>query len=158
MRNAATLLALVVSVAFGSACALDVGDGEDEIDEAAEEDLETIGTLHGETGKLNLWDDTYYRDRRQSRSSYDSNFGNDGFDDKTSSVMNRTGDYWLLFEDRNYGGRALCIRPFSHVANLKEIPFKGAVWGNWNDIISSVRRKGYRSISCNGRPIVGAPN
>lgn len=78
------------------------------------------------------------------RSGYDSNFANDlycqrslktvqdrrdcrnpftdggvaDFEDKTSSVSNRTSKWWKLYEDRGYGGYVLCLRPGGYDSNL----------------------------------------
>ena len=133
------------------------GAAQDDEDADASEEVEPIGTtsaaLTGTAGKLNLWDDRNYTDTHIARTSYDSDLGNDGFNDKASSVINRTGYYWKLYDNKDYGGQAICIRPRSHVANLGACA--GITCMLWNDRISSVRRLA-SSASCNG--IVGDPN
>jgi hypothetical protein len=110
---------------------------------------------------LTLYDDRYYEDTRRIRYSYDTNFGNDGFNDKASSLSNRTSYYWLVYEHSYYGGARLCIRPYSHVSDLYdykyefEYPSGGTGTAYWNDKISSVQKQGTLSSSCRGAPIVG---
>jgi hypothetical protein len=82
------------------------------------------------------------------RTSYDSSFKNDecpwpscvdnpyqsSFNDTISSVSNRTDYWWKLYEDIDYGGFALCIRPHGWDSDL----------GNntaYEDKISSVKNK-----------------
>ncbi|UUW87728.1 peptidase inhibitor family I36 protein [Pimelobacter simplex] len=99
----------------------------------------------GTAGYLNMWVDDNYETCAWSRLNYDSNFGNDWcgagtmhalrLDDKLSSFVNKTSDWWVLYEDKDYGGARVCVRPNSHDANI----------GNdtsYEDDISSVERRG----------------
>ncbi|MCW3011386.1 MAG: hypothetical protein JWO90_1790 [Solirubrobacterales bacterium] len=91
---------------------------------------------------VKLCTDDGYKGKCLTRTSYDSNFYNDvyctrsnrdvakpldctwrdggasRFEDKVSSVSNRTSRWWKLYEDRSYGGYVLCLRPGGYDANL----------------------------------------
>jgi hypothetical protein len=128
------------------------GDGQPD---PSDDDL-LIESGIGVSGALNLWDDKEYNDTRQVRYNYDSNFGNDGFNDKASSLSNRTAYYWLLYEDRDYGGFRACIRPYSRVSNLNNYRYTDHPWSStWNDAISSVKKRTTSSTSCDGAQIIG---
>ncbi len=128
------------------------GDGDPgfvEGDEGAEGDGLLIESAVGVSGALTLWDDNGYSDTRQVRYSYDSNFGNDGFNDKASSISNRTPNYWMLYWNDNYGGLRVCIRPYSRVSNLKDADFQiSGFWFDMNDVISSVKEMTTSTASC----------
>jgi hypothetical protein len=93
----------------------------------------------GNAGYLNLWQDHGYGGHLEYRKSYDKNFGNDEccgflrtFDDRASSMTNRTGNYWFVHRDSNMQGPYFCIRPYSKIYNLADY--------GWGDRISSVLR------------------
>jgi hypothetical protein len=128
------------------------GDGQPE----RSDDLVIETGVPGVAGALTLWDDEFYKDTRQVRYNYDSNFGNDGFNDKASSLSNRTPYYWLLYEDRDYGGARACIRPYSRVAYLRDYTRRNTIqFHTWNDAISSVKKRTRSSSSCNGAQVIG---
>lgn len=91
----------------------------------------------GEKYHMNLWDDNGFDDRRVSRETHDSTFKNDNFNDKASSLVNKTSSYWAIYEDTGYEGYFACVRPHSHVTNLKD---HDALIGTWGDRISSMER------------------
>lgn len=72
----------------------------------------------GSAGKLTMWEDDSYKGHVESRASYDTNFSNDAFDDQLSSFVNKTGNWWILYEDNTYGGAKVCVKPHSHDANI----------------------------------------
>jgi hypothetical protein len=111
----------------------------------------------GVSGALNLWDDRDYSDTRRVRYSYDSDFGNDGFNDKASSLSNRTAYYWKAYVDRDYSGQAVCIRPYSRVSDLSDFQRQAGLFccKNWGDTISSVKKLTTSSSSCGGAAIIG---
>jgi hypothetical protein len=128
------------------------GDGQPE----SSDELIIESGAPGVLGALNLWDDRFYMDTRQVRYNYDSNFDNDGFDNKTSSLSNRTGYYWLLYEHRDYRGARLCIRPYSKVAYIDDYSFDyGIFFRRWGDDISSVKKRTTSSSSCDGAELIG---
>lgn len=89
----------------------------------------------GTSGQLNMWEDDNYNGHCEGRSSYDTNFSNDSFNDQLSSFVNKTGNWWVLCVDDNYGGDSVCVRPHSHDGNI----------GNdttYEDDITSVREFG----------------
>ena len=93
----------------------------------------------GRSGYLNLWQDHGYGGHLEYRKSYDRNFGNDWccgglrtFDDRASSMVNRTGNYWFVHRDAQMQGPFFCIRPYSKIYNLADY--------GWGDKISSVLR------------------
>ena len=79
-------------------------------------------------GKIKVCTEDYYKGSCTTRSSYDTNLGNDyvtcgwclnqTFSDSISSVDNDTDNWWKLFEDKNYRGYALCLRPRGYDNNL----------------------------------------
>jgi hypothetical protein len=165
--NLRRLALLAVPVAGLAGCLSDVPTGEAGEDHLTEEELAGDGQPEmsddnlviesgiGVAGKLNLWDDRNYTDTHVSRYSYDSSFNNDGFNDKASSVSNRTPYYWLLYWDSGYGDFRACIRPYSRVANLKDSDFQvSGYWFDMNDVISSVKRMTTSSSSCDSADIV----
>jgi Peptidase inhibitor family I36 len=97
---------------------------------------------HGYASKLNLWENESYGGHLESRTSYDSDFHNDkyktrlqqlhSFNDAASSLSNRSSYWWKLFKDTKYHSTVVCIRPNSHVADLR--PYHVDDW------ISSVKR------------------
>ena len=98
----------------------------------------------GTAARLNLWVDDNYTTCATERASYDANFANDrcgsgptsyNLNDKFSSFVNKTADWWVLYENTNYGGGRLCVRPHSHDNNI----------GNdtaYEDDISSAEKRG----------------
>ncbi len=161
IRHAALLALLPATFA---ACLDEVPEGELTEEEIAGDGQpdETDGPLIiesgiGVSGALNLYDDQDYSDTRQVRYSYDSNFGNDGFNDKASSLSNRTGYYWKLYSHSDYDGRGYCIRPYSKVPNLKYAYYSSLAgeWWGFGDVISSVKKMTTSSSSCDGSRIIG---
>jgi len=104
----------------------------------------------GDAGKLNMWEDDSYSGQHESRYGYDSDFNNDSFNDELSSYINKTDNWWKLYEHNNYGGGNICVRPHSHDNNI----------GNnttLEDDISSVDEKGPdRPLGCD--VVIGEPN
>jgi hypothetical protein len=108
------------------------------------------GDYPGVAGYLNLFDDTNYEDTWFYFYGGYPVLGHFGFNDKTSSYVNKTDYYWLLFDDTNYEDRAICLRPHSHYSNLGSAGF--------NDKTSSVW-KGSTSINtCGAWPLIGITN
>jgi hypothetical protein len=89
----------------------------------------------GTAGQLTMWEDDSYSGHVESRASYDADFHNDSFNDQLSSFVNKTADWWILYEDTQYGGFKLCVRPHSHDANIGNDTTK-------EDDTSSVKRFG----------------
>lgn len=99
--------------------------------------------------RMNVYENDGYKGCVEVRKEYDSDFGNDychapaSFNDRLSSFVNKTGDWWVLYEDTGAGGARLCVRPHSHDGNI----------GNdtsYEDDISSMQRKGTSKPSgCN---------
>lgn len=56
-----------------------------------------------------------------------------GAEDRASSVRNESGSAWILFEHKNYGGRAYCSPPYSWFNDLH------VSWIGFGDKISSVK-------------------
>ena len=104
----------------------------------------------GVANALNLWDDTDYRDTRKVFVANDDELHGNGFNDKTSAVVNKTDDYWLLFDDINYRDRAMCVAPHSHYPRLANAGF--------NDKTSSVARMWSTPTACQGWPLIGSAN
>src|SRR5688572_27107172 len=120
MMSQRLLLLATLSMTVG--CLEDVPEGldedqiteEDELaqEEALAEDGEPESSddeliiesdiLVGVPDVLNLWDLPYSEGTRRVRRAYDSDFGNDGFNDRATSLFNRTPYYWLLYRDSNY--------------------------------------------------------
>jgi hypothetical protein len=161
IRHAALLALLPAALA---ACLDEVPQGdltEEELagdghPDDADEPL-IIEAAVGTSGALNLWDDTGYTDTHQVRYNYDSNFGNDGFNDKASSLSNRTAYYWKLYSNRDYEGYGYCIRPYSKVPNLKSAYYStlAGEWWSFNDVISSVKKMTTSSSSCGSFRLIG---
>ena len=95
----------------------------------------------GVSGRLNLWEHDGYDGCYEGRETIDTDFGNDSchapasFNDRVSSVVNKTARWWVMYEDRGSSGARVCVRPRSHDGNI----------GNdtdYEDDISSVERKG----------------
>ena len=170
MRNVVTCSCFLL-LASTTACELadepeqglapDAGLEEEEEEQETGEEEEgelvlELASVPGTSGKLNLWDDDDFTDTHESRYEYDSDFRNDDFNDKASSIINRTSRYWMLYEHRDYGGFRACIRPYSYVRELGNVEFtyQGYTY-NWNDRISSVRRKTTSLSSCNNHRVIG---
>jgi hypothetical protein len=104
----------------------------------------------GVANALNLWDDVNYRDTQKVFTASDDELHGNGFNDKTSSVVNKTDDYWLLFDDINFRDRAMCVAPHSHYSRLANAGF--------NDKTSSVARGWSTPSACQGWPLIGITN
>ncbi|WP_205472914.1 peptidase inhibitor family I36 protein [Nocardioides sp. SYSU D00038] len=102
----------------------------------------------GTAGYLTLWDDNTYRDRSYRNNQSDSTLHNNDFNDKTSSFVNKTGRWWVLYDDTGYRDRGICLRPRSHYPDLNKVGF--------NDKTSSVQRRSLNT--CPGWPEVGIKN
>jgi hypothetical protein len=102
----------------------------------------------GTTGQLNMWQHDGYEGQHEGRTEYDKNLHNDScsgcdtgpggnFGDDMSSFVNKTGKYWVIFEDSGWQtyGDFWCIRPYSHDADLGNNGFS-----NLEDEISSLIR------------------
>ena len=126
-------------------------------EETALEDADTFGGDGVSLPYLHMFADRTYQGAVESRASYDTDLGNDGFDNKASSLFNDSDHFWLLYTGRAYGGRRICIRPRSRVANLRNVTWVvGSTTYSWNDRISSVRRVGETRATCGDNvPVVG---
>lgn len=136
------LLLLVQTAAceVGEEADLEAEVGPDAGIDDPEEEGSGGGELRVTTPKLHLYGDRSFQGVELTRNSYDSNFANDGFNDMASSLINPTGDFWLIFEHRDYNGRKICMRPDSRLADLAGL--------GWNDRISSVKRVGRVRSTC----------
>ena len=136
-----TLLSLLLVTA--ASCVTDPdADLDDELlaEDEATESFELAGNddlWAGTSNCMNLWDDNGFSDRHLARKDHDSSLKNDSFNDKASSLVNKTGSYWRIYEDTGYEGYSVCIRPHSHITNLKD---HWALIGSWADRISSMKR------------------
>jgi len=151
-------LALFCIAAFAVAC----GGAEDSTADGTDEPADgttaaELAALPGQAFRMTLFEDTGYGGSHVTRELYDRDLRNDDFNDKASSVVNKTGHYWLLFSDRDYGGGALCIRPYSHVYDLHNY-FWDAHRHWWNDTISSMQRRTEHVSSCEGWQVAGHAN
>ena len=113
----------------------------------------------GTPAHLKMCANDYYKSICMTRQSYDSNFNNDkycaskyapyefvfrsdcgwyqehDFEDKVSSVDNNSPNWWKMFENRDYRGYTVCVRPWGYDSDL----------GNntsFEDDASSARREG----------------
>lgn len=84
--------------------------------------------------RLCLFDDAGYEDRRLTLKSSEDDMNDVDFGDKTSSVMNRTGRAWVLYDDNDYEDRAFCIPPGVSVRDFGIDSLK------FNDKTSSAKR------------------
>lgn len=84
--------------------------------------------------RLCLFDDKSYEDRRITLSKSEDNMNDVDFGDKTSSVINRTGAAWVLYDDSGYGDRRFCIPPGVSVRDFGVDAYK------FNDKVSSAKR------------------
>jgi hypothetical protein len=100
----------------------------------------------GIAGDLNLWDDTSYTDTSKAFQYGAADLHVFSFNDKASSVVNKTDNYWLLFDDTWFEDRAMCVAPHSHYSNLGSAGF--------NDKTSSLAPY----LTCQGWPLIGIPN
>jgi hypothetical protein len=157
-RNVAILSVCLSTTVLGACVEADV-EGEDV--EIAQ-DQAALTSYPGEGGKLNLWDDTGYQDTRLARSDHDANLGDNGFNDKASSYVNKTDYYWGVYEDDTYGGRVACIRPRSHSSNLKDYKLDpscdGLFCASWGDRISSIRKEGQNGCFNSNARVIGISN
>ncbi|WP_217183885.1 peptidase inhibitor family I36 protein [Streptomyces sp. AC495_CC817] len=79
-------------------------------------------------GLIKVCTQDYYKGSCTTRADHDKNLGNDyvscgwclnqTFSDSISSVDNDTDNWWKLFEDKEYRGYALCLRPRGYDNNL----------------------------------------
>jgi hypothetical protein len=115
MRHPLTLSCVLLLLAGAAGCEVaDEGDLAGEIGpDGGMDDEQDIGSTSSAvtTPKLHLYGDSHYQGVHLTRNSYDANFANDGFNDTASSLINPTGDFWLLYEHKDYGGRKICMRP-----------------------------------------------
>lgn len=102
----------------------------------------------GRKGYLTLWDDNTYSDTRYRARRSDTSLHNNEFNDKASSYVNKTGRWWVLYDDTGFRDRGLCLRPWSHHPDLGRVGF--------NDKTSSVQRRELNT--CPGWPEVGIKN
>lgn len=92
-------------------------------------------------------DNFKYTGQMESRRYYDTSFKNDAFNDEASVVFNKTGRFWLLYDDTNYRDRAVCVKPHSWYL-LRAADF--------NDKMSSARRMTRkRATSCGSWAVIG---
>ena len=84
-------------------------------------------------GYLCLFDDEAYHDRRKRFTVSHSDMHDFSFNDKASSVKNKTGSAWVLYDDTGYSDRSYCISAGKSVKSLKD------KW-DFNDKISSIKR------------------
>jgi hypothetical protein len=137
-----TLLPLLL-VTLASCVADPDADFDDELEDETTESSESALAASrddrwaGTSGCMNLWDDNGFSDTHLARKDHDSSLKNDSFNDKASSLVNKTGAYWRIYEDTGYEGYSVCIRPHSHITNLKD---HWSVNGSWGDRISSMKR------------------
>jgi hypothetical protein len=82
-----------------------------------------------------MYEDDSYGGHFEARESFDADFHNDSFNDQLSSFVNKTADWWILYENTQYGGYRLCVKPHSHDANIGNDTTK-------EDDTSSVKRFG----------------
>jgi hypothetical protein len=108
--------------------------------------------LPGNSGSITFWDDRGYSDRFVdfTAGEFSRDLDDLGFEDKASSFVNKTSKYWLVYENKNFGGRALCVRPNSHLSNLNDVSF--------GDRMSSLREARSAISSCGGATTIGQPN
>lgn len=85
-------------------------------------------------GSFCLFDDTKFEDRRKALTSSEDDMNDIDFGDKTSSVMNRSGRAWVIYDDHDYKDRAFCIPPKGSVHNL------GTDTVKFNDKTSSAKK------------------
>ena len=116
-----------------SALAGCIGDDESDssTDETSDEEALT-GFLPGHDGFVYLFNDAAYKGA-SFKASASVNFVGNAYNDKASSIINRTSRYIAFYTDANQNdiGGAVCMLPNSHIANL-------ATYTNWNDRISSL--------------------
>ena len=99
------------------------------------------GRWAGTSGCMNLWDDNGFSTPPGAQ-GIRLVVKNDGFNDKASSLVNKTGSYWRIYEAR-LRGYSVCIKPHSHITNLKT---HQALIGSWGDRISSMQRIGSNQV------------
>ncbi|WP_205472915.1 peptidase inhibitor family I36 protein [Nocardioides sp. SYSU D00038] len=108
-----------------------------------------INDAPGPNGKITFLEHDSFRGTGQmeSRTSYDTNFKNDIFNDEASAVVNKSAYFWLLYDDTGYRDRAVCVRPKSFYS-LKVAGF--------NDKMSSAQRMTKRkATSCGSWAVIG---
>lgn len=106
----------------------------------------------GNSGYITLWDDINYRDRYVAFApgEFSRDLDDLGFEDKASSYVNKTNRFWLVYRDKNFSGKALCVRPKSHLNTLERV--------NFGDEISSIKDAGASLSGCAGATPIGDPN
>ncbi|OXM44505.1 hypothetical protein CFP75_34375 [Amycolatopsis alba DSM 44262] len=112
----------------------------------------TVTALPGLSNRITFWDDTGYKDTYKDfePGNGSENLDDVGFGDKASSFVNKTSTYWLIYEHKNRGGKALCVRPNSHLSNMDSVSF--------GDKMSSIVQARGAISSCNGATAIGSPN
>ena len=83
-------------------------------------------------GYLTLFEDQLQGGNQRSFSVTHPKLKNAGFNDKASSVYNRSTTAWVVYEDTNYSGDNFCVQPGQDIEDLH-----GAPWF-FGDKISSV--------------------
>lgn len=100
-----------------------------------------------------LWHDQDFRGNTKQLTKEVDDLGNT-YGDQAHSVWNKSG-YWMgMYEDDNYGGRCITIKP-SRPGEPSRVWNLGAYdrgWRNWGDSISSVRWYQYEPTWCTEVP------
>lgn len=86
-------------------------------------------------GRFCLFDDHGYADRRIALAKSEDDMNDIDFGDKTSSVINRTGVAWIVYDDHDFEDRAFCIPPGVSVRDFGIDALK------FNDKTSSAKRR-----------------
>jgi hypothetical protein len=86
------------------------------------------------TGYLTLHQDQYQGGAVRILPVSHPKLKNAGFNDKASSVYNRTPNAWVVYEDTGYQGDRWCIRPGESVDDLHLNPWR------FGDEISAVKQ------------------
>jgi len=101
-------------------------------------------------GELSLWQHDSWGGQIEDRQNVDNDLRNDycpgcdypadtgDFNDDASSVRNRTGAWWILYEDNGLSGPRLCVAPHAYDANIGG----GDDPTDFEDEISSLERFG----------------
>lgn len=136
--RAASLLAAVLSLFVISVVGADPAAAYD------------VNDAPGPSGKITFTEHNRlegYLGQTESRSSYDTNFKNDLFNDEASAYANKTHYFWLLYDDTGYEDRAVCVRPMSYYS-LKTAGF--------NDKMSSAKKMTKsKASSCGSWAVIG---
>lgn len=147
-----TLALAALTAAALSACEID--------DDAEVDDLDTIVTRRGTEGKLNLyalWGLTgvHYDTSRTDRWLGDNADGPYKFNDRASSLINKTDRIWFIYENRDHDGSWACIRPRSYIADMRDVDWPGED-DSINNELSSVMLT-HPVTDCGGDRAIGRP-